>query len=421
MTETPLRVALISEHANPLAPPGGVDAGGQNVHVEALATALARRGHDVTVYTRRDGPHLPLEVDAPGGFRVVHVPAGPPERIPRDGLLPYMGAFGQWLAEQWTTGPAPDAVHTHFWMSGVAALEAAKAYRGRPVPLVSTFHALGTVKRRMQGAADTSPADRIVLETMVARSADRVIAQCADEVAELLRMGVRRERIDVVPSGVDTDVFHPAEGGPSTRPDGRPARLLSVGRLVERKGYADIVQTLRTLPDAELLIAGGPAEGDLRSDPEAQRLVRTAAEYGVGDRLRLLGAVDRWRMPALYQAVDVVICAPAYEPFGMTPLEAMACGTPVVAYAVGGLTDSVIHGTTGLLVEPRNVAQLSESIGSLLDDESLRYAYATGGLRRVRGRYPWTRIAEQVEVVYRSVRAPEPAAGLPFRRLAGVR
>ncbi|MEV0272671.1 glycosyltransferase [Hamadaea sp. NPDC050747] len=410
MTETPLRLALISEHANPLAPPGGVDAGGQNVHVEALATALARRGHEVTVYTRRDGPHLPDAVDAPGGFRVVHVPAGPAERIPKDGLLPYMGEFGRWLAAEWATGPAPDVVHAHFWMSGVAALEAAEARRGDPVPLVTTFHALGTVKRRMQGDADTSPAGRIGLETRVATTADRVVAQCADEVEELLRIGVRRDRIDVVPSGVDTDLFHPGDDGPSMRSEGRPARLLSVGRLVERKGYADIVRALRALPGAELLIAGGPGQGDLGSDPEAQRLVTAAAQYGVGDRLRLLGAVDRWRMPALYQAVDLVICAPAYEPFGLTPLEAMACGTPVVAYAVGGLSDSVIHGTCGLLVEPGNVTHLAGAIRSLLDNEPLRYAYAAGGLQRVRGRYPWPRIAEQIESVYRSVQAPQPVA-----------
>ncbi|MEV6966106.1 glycosyltransferase [Hamadaea sp. NPDC051192] len=399
---TPLRLALISEHANPMAPPGGVDAGGQNVHVEALATALGRRGHEVTVYTRRDGPHLPETMTAPGGFRVVHVPAGPAERIPRDGLLPFMGEFGRRLAERWSID-APDVVHAHFWMSGVAALEAAKVRLGEPIPLVATFHALGTVKRRMQGAADTSPADRIGLETMVATSADRVIAQSADEVAELRRVGVRRKRIAVVPSGVDTEHFRPADGEPAARADGRHARLLSVGRLVPRKGYADIIRALRTVPDAELLIAGGPAQGHLGRDPEARRLVEAAIEAGVGDRLRLLGAVDRWRMPTLYQAVDVVVCAPAYEPFGMTPLEAMACGTPVVAYAVGGLTDSVVHGASGLLVEPGNVPRLAGAIRQLLDDEPLRYAYAADGLRRVREGYPWTRIAEQAEAVYRSV------------------
>src|SRR5690606_8349724 len=167
----PMRIAMVSEHASPLAALGGEDAGGQNVHVAALAAALARRGHDVAVYTRRDDPDLPEQVEMLPGVEVVHVPAGPAETIPKDRLLPYMPELGQWLARRWASGERPDVVHSHFWMSGLAALEAA----GRvPVPVVHTFHALGTVKRRHQGAKDTSPAGRVEAETRVATEADLV-------------------------------------------------------------------------------------------------------------------------------------------------------------------------------------------------------------------------------------------------------
>src|SRR5690625_4612241 len=187
-----MRIAMVSEHASPLAALGGEDAGGQNVHVAALATALARRGHDVAVYTRRDDPDLPEQVEMLPGVRVVHVPAGPAEVIPKDELLPYMPEFGQWLARRWAGRNRPDVVHTHFWMSGLAALEARKLV---PVPLVHTYHALGTVKRRHQGEKDTSPAERIAIETRIGTEADLVIATCSDEVRELAAMGIDPSRV----------------------------------------------------------------------------------------------------------------------------------------------------------------------------------------------------------------------------------
>ena len=155
-----MRIALVSEHANPLAAVGGVDAGGQNVHVAALAEGLASRGHDVTVYSRWDTAAAPVRVSAPGGYVVEHVPAGPPSDVPKDQLLQYVPAFADYLQERWREDP-PDVVHAHFWMSGIAS---EKAARELGVPVVQTFHALGTVKRRNQGPRDTSPPSRIALE-----------------------------------------------------------------------------------------------------------------------------------------------------------------------------------------------------------------------------------------------------------------
>jgi len=189
---------MISEHASPLAALGGADAGGQNVHVAALAAALARRGHEVTVFTRRDCPTTPDVVPLAPGVTVEHVPAGPFRPLPKDDLPRYMPAFADWLAARWSEQP-PDVAHAHFWMSGLAALWAAR----RPVPVVETFHALGRVKRRWQAEADTSPPERPGAEATIVRRAAAVIATCTDEVSELAAYGARPETMYVVPCGVD--------------------------------------------------------------------------------------------------------------------------------------------------------------------------------------------------------------------------
>src|SRR3569833_3871176 len=152
-----MKVEMVSEHASPLARVGGPVAGGLNVHVGALAVALARRGHEVGVLTRRDDAHRPTVVPFAPGVTVEHVPAGPPRRVPKDRLLAYMNEFSDALSRRRLTRP-PDVVHAHFWMSGLAALDAA---RDRRIPVVQTFHALGNVKRRYQKEADTSPESRI--------------------------------------------------------------------------------------------------------------------------------------------------------------------------------------------------------------------------------------------------------------------
>src|SRR5690606_5230327 len=357
----PMRIAMVSEHASPLAALGGEDAGGQNVHVAALAAALARRGHDVAVYTRRDDPELPEQVEMLPGVRVVHVPAGPARVLPKDHLLPYMPELGRWLARRWADGERPDVVHSHFWMSGLAALEAAEQV---PVPLVHTYHALGTVKRRHQGAKDTSPAGRVEAEARIGATVDLVVATCRDELRELAAMGVPEDRVDVVPCGVDVKQFSPDSGRAPRREGMR--RLVDVGRLVERKGVDTAVRALAHLPDTELVVVGGAA--DQGEDPVARGLAELAEDLGVTDRLDLRGPVPRGEIPALIRSADVVVAVPWYEPFGIVPLEAAACGRPLVGSRVGGLLDSVADGRTGILVPPQDPDALADAIGQLLDD-----------------------------------------------------
>ncbi|GDY33363.1 glycosyltransferase [Gandjariella thermophila] len=392
-----MRVAMVSEHANPLAALGEVDAGGQNLHVAELSAALVRRGHEVTVYTRRDDPDPPEQVRAEAGYRVVHVPAGPARRLPKDELLPHMEEFGRRLERSWRAG-RPDMVHAHFWMSGLAALLAA---RPSGVPVIQTFHALGVVKRRHQGDADTSPPERINLERAIGRSMSRIAATCSDEVFELARMGIPRARMSVVPCGVDLERFTPDRPARGDFPERRARyRIVTVGRLVPRKGFSTAIEALRGVPDTELVIAGGPERGRLADDPEAARLRELAETLGVSNRVRMLGQVSRDDMPALLRSADLVLCTPWYEPFGIVPLEAMACGVPVVAGAVGGLVDTVVDGVTGRLVPPRKPDELAATLRRLLADPATREAYGAAGVDRARSRYSWDRIALDTLRVY---------------------
>jgi glycosyltransferase involved in cell wall biosynthesis len=397
-----MRIALVSEHANPLAAVGSVDAGGQNVHVAALAGGLVERGHEVTVFSRRDNTSAPVQVTAPEGYLVEHVPAGPPSDVPKDELLQYMPAFADYLRTRWREEPF-DVVHAHFWMSGLASVEAA---RNSGVAVFQTFHALGTVKKRNQGSHDTSPPARVGLERRLCRQVDHVIATCTDEVTELRAMGLPPRRASVIPCGVDTDAFRPLRV-----PTERRQRLLVIGRLVERKGVGNVVETLAHLPGVELMIAGGPAPEYLETDPDVARLRCLAKRHGVADRVRFLGSVSRADVPAVMAAADIVVAVPWYEPFGIVPVEAMACGRPVVGSAVGGLLDTVVPGVTGELVPPRRPDLLAPVLRDLLADPERRDAYGRAGRARAVATYQWRQVASDTEDVYASVASPRLRSG----------
>lgn len=405
-----MKIGLVSEHASPLAALGGDDAGGQNVHVASLAAALARSGHEVTVYTRRDDPGLACAVQLTDGVTVEHVPAGPATVLPKDQIAPYMPAFADWLAFRWELD-RPDVVHAHFWMSGFAAIQAAA---GTGIPVVQTFHALGSTKRRYQASADTSPPHRIQTEAAIGQRASAIIATCTDEVRELAAYGVSPDRTYVVPCGVDADLFRPGLAASRThaaRWPGPPPgpRVVALGRLVPRKGVDTVIAAMADVPGAQLLIAGGPEASKLDADPEVRRLTAAAAAAGVADRVVFTGQVPHEDVPALLRSADVVVSDPWYEPFGIVPLEAMACGCAVIASAVGGHLDTVQDGITGLLVPPRDPAALAGPIRLLLARPRMRSALGSAGLSQVRTRYSWDAIATETAAVYDRVRRPQPA------------
>ena len=403
-----MRVGMISEHASPLATLGGEDAGGQNVYVAALARALAARGHEVTVYTRRDDESAPETVGMARGVTVVHVPAGPARVIPKDELAGWMPEFGRRLAESWLLGARPDVLHANFWMSGVAATTANQQVSGPRIPLVQTFHALGSVKRRFQGGQDTSPPQRVRTERMLAETADLVLATCTDEVAELHRMGATGCHVRVVPCGVDVEAFSPhAEAEAPLGPRAGMLDLLYVGRLVPRKGVDTVIDALAQVPDARLVVAGGPEVAAQHSDPESQRLLVRARRAGVGDRVHLIGRVGQDRLPGLMRWADAVVTTPWYEPFGIVPLEAMAAGRPLVGTAVGGLLDTVKDGETGLLVPSRDADALAAAIHRLAADPQQRAEMGRAARRRALQNYSWAKVAEQAEAAYLTVSARE--------------
>ncbi|HEX5763304.1 MAG TPA: glycosyltransferase [Solirubrobacterales bacterium] len=394
-----MKVAMVSEHASPLATLGGVDAGGQNVFVDALSRELARRGGEVVVYTRRDDTTLPRRVELCPGVEVEHVPAGPAVELPKDDLFPHMPQFAAGLARSWRR-ERPDLVHAHFWMSGHASLLAAESMR---LPVVQTFHALGTVKRRYQGGMDTSPPQRLEIERQIVARVDRLLATCSDEVFELMRMGAENDRTAVVPCGVDLDVF--GTDGPAEQRDPDRRRLLYLGRLVRRKGVGNVIEALPRMPGVEFVIAGGPPREALDRDPEARRLAELAERHGVVDRVQMRGRVPRERLPELIRSADAVVSVPWYEPFGIVPLEAMACGVPVIASAVGGMIDSVVDGQTGIHVPPRDPERLAEAALDLLADRERCRAYGRAGAKRARRLYDWRRVGSQVLQAYEQVLA----------------
>jgi glycosyltransferase involved in cell wall biosynthesis len=289
-------------------------------------------------------------------------------------------------------------------MSGIATLEAARALG---IPVVQTFHALGVVKRRHQSAADTSPPPRLAEERRLVREVDLLVATCTDEVFELARQGADPRRIRVVPCGVDLGLFRP--DGP--RDDRTPGlvRAVVVTRLVERKGVGNAIEALAAVDGVELVVAGGPDLTRLDTDPEAARLRRIAREAGVSDRVHLRGAVGREAVPALLRSADVCLCVPWYEPFGIVPLEAMACGVPVVASAVGGLIDTVVDGVTGLHVPPRSPERIAEALRELAAAPDLRRRLGEAGAVRAREGYGWERVAARTLDAYRTVAVSRPA------------
>jgi glycosyltransferase involved in cell wall biosynthesis len=391
-----LRIALVSEHASPLAVLGGHDAGGQNVHVAALAGALAERGHQVEVYTRREDPHSPPSVALQPGVTVRHVPAGPARPLPKDDLPAYLPAFEDWLTDRWHRHP-PDVAHAHFWMSGSVALAAGRAVPAG-LPVAQTFHALGAVKRRYQGSRDTSPPQRIGTEARIVHQADAIIATCGDEVHELTLLGADPTRVDVVPCGVDLSRFtpHGPLGGP---PRVARHRVLCLSRLVARKGVETVITALAAVPDTELIIAGGPPAGGIATDDNCRRLLAAAHAHGVTDRVRLLGRITRDQAPPLLRSSDVLISVPVYEPFGIVPVEAMACGVPVIVSAVGGMLETVRHGVTGLHVPPANPRRLAESLLTVLHDPVRRAALGRAAADHALG-YGWEHVAARTEAIY---------------------
>ena len=379
-----MRIAMISE----------LGSGRPVDHVADLSAALAELGHEVRVFARRDDRTQPDRAALPGGVVVTRIAAGPAEKLTPDLLLPHLGDFARGLVEAWRDQDwLPTVVHAHFWTSGLAAVTAA---RRLDIPVVQSFHELGEL-----GAEAAGPS-RASYERALGRAVDRVVAQSQDELRGLVRIGVPRARLSVVPAGVDSDRFTPE--GPAVARDPERPRILSVGRLVERKGFGDVIQAMPYVPGAEYVVVGGPPEPQLHADPWARRLRSLAEQLHVADRFKLIGAVAPLDMPRWYRSADLLVSPGWQEEFELAPLEAMACGVPVIGTTAGGLTETVVDGLTGDLVPARDPRALGGALRRLVNDKVRRFAYATAALDRARQAYSWKRVAAQVGSIYQGLR-----------------
>jgi D-inositol-3-phosphate glycosyltransferase len=417
------RIAMVSEHASPLAPPGSIDSGGQNVYVASLARELARSGYLVDIFTRRDAMGQRQLVQWCDNVRVVHVPAGPPHYVPKEQMLPYMAPFARFVTRFARRQQGLyDVVHANFFMSGMVARHL-KQVLG--IPFVITFHALGQVRRLAQGAADAFPPARLLIEAALMREADRIIAECPQDRHDMEHLyGAPPGRIALAPCGFDPGELWPL-----------PARLartklglahdkfivLQLGRMVPRKGIDNVIEALALLRahhdvDAELLVVGG--EPDQSTDavtPELARLRSLAARLGVADYVLFAGPRKRAALRDYYSAADVFVTTPWYEPFGITPVEAMACARPVIGADVGGIKSTVVDGETGFLVPPRDPQALARRLAVLHDNPALARRMGGKGLRRAWCFFTWRAVAEQAVAIYEAALADAVrGAALPF-------
>lgn len=416
-----LRVAFLSEHASPLALLGGQDAGGQNVYVDEVSRRLGELGVAVDIFTRRDDPRLPETQPWARGARVVHVRAGPARFIAKDKLWPYMPTFRDaFLSRAGTVDGRYDLIHGNFWMSGWVA---AQARQRLSIPAVQIFHAMGKTKQRHQGAADTSPAERIDVEREIVRSVDALIAQCPSERDELtLDYGADPQRVTIIPSAVNIERFRPVARDAARQRIGLPLEGLVVGyvgRMLPRKDVRNLVLAMGRLRDRYpdipaptlLLVGGETAEPDPHATPEIGVLMRLVDELRLSAATRFVGKRQPDTLRDYYSASDVVVTTPWYEPFGLTPLEAMACGRPVVGSAVGGITSTISDGETGCLVPPRDPDALAERLAYLLSHADVRQRMGRAARRRVEREFVWPTVARRTAELYERVLRDASASG----------
>jgi D-inositol-3-phosphate glycosyltransferase len=396
-----LRIAQVTAHTNPFAPPGGRETGGMNVYVAELSRELARLGVAVDVFVRRDGD-LPHVDELGPGLRIIRLDAGPAEVLDKETTLTTLPAFARAGVRFMESADVRyDLVHSHYWQGAWAGTIFAARAR---VPHAVLFHTLGEVKNRARSTEEET-AQRIYHERQAIRRADAILTTSSHEGGFLERYySAERERIHTVPCGVDLGLFQPRDREACRRTLGLPANtpvLLWVGRLEKLKGVDILVDALAQLevPDALLLIAGG----DERAEVLKAELMAQAARAGVARQVRFVGSVPHHQLPDYYSAADVVVVPSYYESFGLVAVEAMACGTPVVASRVGGLVSTVEDGVTGFLIPWRCPEPFAEKIEVLLRNPELRSRFGASAQRSVE-RFGWSRVATEVAGFYEHVR-----------------
>lgn len=409
--DLPRRVATLSLHTSPLDQPGTGDAGGMNVYVVETSKRLAALGIEVDVFTRATSSDLPLAVELSPGVTVRHIVAGPFEGLGKEDLPAQLCAFtsGVLRAEALHEPGWYDVIHSHYWLSGQVGWLAKERWG---VPLVHSAHTLAKVKNALLAAGDRpEPLARIIGEEQVVAAADRLVAGTEAEVDDLVRRyGADPATVVTVPPGVDLDHFRPEPGGAGAARAqlgiaSNAVVLLFVGRIQPLKAPDVLLRAAaRLLADDPglrrrlvVVIAGGPSGTGLAQPEGLQRL---AVELGIAEVVRFEPPASRDRLADLYRAASVVVVPSYNESFGLVAIEAQACGTPVVAAAVGGLRTSVCDGASGLLVAGHDPADYAAAIRRLLDESGLSRRLAAGAVRHA-GQFGWSETTAQLLATYR--------------------
>jgi D-inositol-3-phosphate glycosyltransferase len=403
-------VALISEHASPLASLGGVDSGGQNVYVAEIARHLTLCGYQVDIFTRWDNAELPQVITWIPDVRIVHVKAGPVSVMEKERLFEYMPAFTKdMLSFIQKEQVEYDLVHANFWMSAMVAADLKKCLQ---IPFVVTFHALGHIRKIHQGSDDKFPKERVNIEKSIVREADHIIAECPQDRDDLIEYyEAPARKITIIPCGFNPHEFYPLDRLLARRVvklDTSEYIVLQLGRIVPRKGIDNVIRAMgrikRTSIPARLVIVGGETDNlDPDKNPEIARLQKIAAEENVEDMVTFTGRKHRDMLKYYYAAANVFITTPWYEPFGITPLESMACGTPVIGSDVGGIKYTVEDGKCGFLVPPNDPDALAVRIYELLNDPKLRARMGANAVKRVNGLFTWSKVTDMVAALYEKI------------------
>lgn len=381
-----------------------------SVYVRALAAALARAGVECDVLVRREHADEPAEVEVEPGFRVVHLDVGPPDAISKHDLIDLVDPMTQAVLDRVDRGTSYDALHANYWVSGAVGH---RLKHELELPLVATFHTLARVKA--DAGIDDDPALRARIEHEIVNCADLMLASTDAERVQLEDLyAAPPDRIEIVPPGVDHEIFHPVE--PHRREAERRAlgigpapALLFAGRIQPLKGADLAVQALAELSDrdATLTIVGGPSGPD--GTAELAWLHELVAKLGLGGRVRFVPPRSHTELARYYRAVDVCLVPSHSESFGLVALEAAACGTPVVAAAVGGLVSLVDDGVTGFLVDSRDPADFAAPIERLLADPAAAHAVGIAAEARSR-RYGWSMTAARLRRLYTDLLVREPVS-----------
>jgi D-inositol-3-phosphate glycosyltransferase len=408
------RLAMVSVHTCPNAALGGKETGGMNVYVRDLSRELGRRGFTVDVFTRSQDPDAPRIVDLGPNARVIHLKAGPEAPYDKNLVVNHLDEFTDNLLEfARREDVAYHLVHSHYWLSGLVAKRLRTEWNA---PVVHMFHTLGKLKNRVaKSEAELETPLRVESEREIINSVDRLIAANPLEKAQMIWLyGADPKRIEVIPCGVDLELFYPRTRSEAEAYLDMPSHhkmVLFVGRVEPLKGIDVLIEAMALVTEKHtdlrddicLCVIGGEPDADAATmDREMARLQDMRETLGIADVVTFLGKREQTALPFHYSAAEVCVVPSHYESFGMVALEAMACGTPVIASRVGGLTFTVRDGSTGFLVPNDDPKALAEKLSFLLTNKPMRQEMGQRAATHAK-RYGWPIVAEQIVASYRDL------------------